>query len=623
MKCLLMLFLIIGTNVFAVTEINEDSLYLVQHYTKTEYRIAMRDGIKLHTIVYSPKDQARKYPILFNRTPYNIAPYGSEMDFPFRRGLFPAFLREGFIFVIQDVRGRFMSEGTFNHMTPFIANKTAKSDVDEGSDAYDTIDWLIRNLSNHNDRVGMWGISYPGYYASCAAINAHPALKCVSPQAPIGDWFFDDMHHHGAFFLAPNFDFLAAVDLPRHQLTKAWVDAYDFKTPDGYSFYMDLEPLSNAKKRYFGDSITFWNELVNHPNYDEFWQKRNILPHLKGIKPAMLIVGGWYDAEDLYGTFKTYQYIERNNPGIRNSVVIGPWIHGGWARTDGSFLGNVSFDLKTSLYYRDSIELPFFNYYLKDKGTFDLAEATMFMTGKNEWKKFDQWPPINIENRKLYLKHRESLSFDPPKSSDPAFDEFISDPHKPVPFTEDVAFGMTREYMTDDQRFAARRPDVLVYESDILEEEITLAGPSLAHLMVSVTGSDADWIVKLIDVYPPESQNNPTTRKGMQMGEYQQMVRSEVIRGRFRNSYERPTPFVPGNIEEVNLELLDVLHCFKKGHKIMIQIQSTWFPLVDLNPQKYVDNIFKAGEDDFIKASHRVYHQPGKESYVELGVLKQ
>lgn len=623
MKCFIILFLIIGTNVFAGTNTNEDSLYLVQHYTKTEYQIVMRDGIKLHTIVYSPKDQAKQYPILFNRTPYNIAPYGTEMDFSFRRGIFPAFLREGFIFVFQDVRGRFMSEGTFNHMTPFIANKTTKTDVDESSDAYDTIDWLVKNITNNNGRVGMWGISYPGYYASCAAINAHPALKCVSPQAPIGDWFFDDMHHHGAFFLAANFEFLAAMDLPRRGFTKSWIDAYDFKTPDGYSFYSDLEPLSNAKLKYFGDSISFWNDLVNHPNYDEFWQKRNILPHLQDIRPAVLVVGGWYDAEDLYGTFKTYHHIETNNPGIMNSFVVGPWIHGGWARTDGSFLGNVSFDLKTSLYYRDSIELPFFNYYLKDKGSLDIAEATLFMTGKNEWKKFDQWPPKNLETKKLYLHPKETLTFDAPQSTVSDYDEFISDPHKPVPYTEDIAFGMTKEYMVDDQRFAARRPDVLVYETGVLEDDITLAGPSHVHLMVSTTGSDADWIVKLIDVYPPQAPNNPTTRKGMQMAEYQQMVRSEVIRGRFRNSYEKPTPFVPGNIEEVNLELLDVLHCFKKGHKIMIQIQSTWFPLVDLNPQKYVDNIFLAGEGDFIKATHRVYHQPGKESYVELGVLKQ
>ena len=352
--------------------------------------------------------------------------------------------------------------------------------MDESSDAYDTIDWLIKNLKNHNGRVGMWGISYPGFYASCAAINSHPALVCVSPQAPIGDWFFDDMHHHGAFFLAANFDFLAAMDLPRHKFTKNWVKAFDFKTPDGYSFYAGLEPLSKAKSLYFGDSIAFWNDLVDHPNYDEFWQKRNILPFLKNIKPAVLVVGGWYDAEDLYGTFKTYQNIEKNNPGTRNSIVIGPWIHGGWARTDGSYLGNVSFRIQSSIYYRDSIELPFFNFYLKDKGKLNMAEATMFMTGENEWKKFDQWPPKNMTIRKLYLHENEILSFDPPHNTEDSFDEFISDPQKPVPYTEDISFEMTKEYMTDDQRFAARRPDVLVYQTAVLTEDIILSGPSMA-----------------------------------------------------------------------------------------------------------------------------------------------
>jgi putative CocE/NonD family hydrolase len=622
MKIILTLSLLIGLGIRALAGINADSLYLVQHYSKAEYQIAMRDGIKLYTVVYTPTDVSKQYPILFNRTPYNVAPYDAEMGFSFRRGLSPAFLREGYIFVFQDVRGKFMSEGTFHHMTPFINDKTSKTDVDEGSDAYDTIDWLIKNLNNHNGRVGMWGISYPGYYASCAAINAHPTLICVSPQAPIADWFFDDMHHHGAFFLAPNFDFLSVVDLPRHRLTKDWVFAFNFETPDGYSFYSGLEPLSKAKTLYFGDSIAFWNDLVNHPNYDEFWQKRNILPHLKNIKPAMLVVGGWYDAEDLYGTFKTYLNIEKNNPGIRNSVVIGPWIHGGWARTDGSFLGNVSFILQASYYYRDSIELPFFNFYLKDKGTLNLVEANMFMTGANEWRKFDEWPPKNLEIKKLYMQADKTLSFNPGSPSASAYDEFISDPHKPVPYTEDIDFGMTKEYMTDDQRFAAKRPDVLVYETNVLEEDLTLAGPLVARLKVSTTGGDADWIVKLIDVYPARSENNPSTRKGMQMGEYQQMVRSEVIRGRFRNSYEKPAPFEPGKTEEINLELMDILHCFKKGHKIMIQIQSTWFPLVDINPQRYVDNIFKAEAGDFIKATHRVFHQPGNESYVEVGVLK-
>jgi uncharacterized protein len=621
-KYICLLYLLASIKVYAAGNINEDSLYLAGNYTKSEYQIQMRDEIKLFTVVYSPKDSTKKYPILIIRTPYSVAPYGTEMNFPFRRiGLSPAFLREKYIFVLQDIRGRFMSEGVFHHMTPFIENKQTNEDVDESSDAYDTIDWLTKNLTNHNSRVGIWGISYPGFYASCAAINAHPALKCVSPQAPIGDWFFDDMHHHGAFFLT-YFEFIAYTDLPRHGFTKDWILPYEFKAADGYNFYFNLEPLQKIKEKYFGDSIAFWNDMVTHPNYDDYWQRRNILPHLKNIKPAVMIVGGWYDAEDLYGTLKTYKSIEKNNPGIPNTLVIGPWIHGGWARTDGSSLGNVSFDNKTSLYYSDSLELPFFNYYLKDKGSLNLPEATMFMTGKNEWKKFDKWPPDNMEPKKLYLHANGKLTFYPPQSTESSFDEFISDPHKPVPFTEDIAFGMTKEYMTDDQRFAARRPDVLVYETEILNEDIVFCGPLIAHLKVSTTGSDADWVVKLIDVYPQEIRDNPTTRTGKKMSEYQQMVRSEVLRGRYRKSYEKPVPFQPGKTAEVNLELQDVLHCFKKGHKIMVHIQSTWFPLVDLNPQKYVNNIYKAKSEDFIKATHRVYHQLKKESFIETNILK-
>ena len=622
MKYLLPILFFVNLNFNLKAGINDDSLYLVTNYSKAEYQILMRDGVKLYTIIYSPKDSSKKYPILFNRTPYNIAPYGAELKFNFRRGLSRAFLREGYIFVFQDVRGRFMSEGVFRHMTPFIDEKKSDLDVDEGSDAFDTMDWLIKNLKNHNQRIGMWGISYPGYYTACAAINAHPALKCISPQAPIGDWYFDDVHHNGAFFLVANFDFFASMDLPRHGFSKDWSTVYDWKTSDGFNFFMRLGSLQNAKRNYFGDSIGFWNDIVDHPDYDDFWQKRNILPHLKNIKPAMLLVGGWFDAEDLYGTFKTYKNIIQNNPGLISTLVIGPWIHGGWARTDGSFLGNVSFESKTSVYYRDSVELPFFNYYLKDKGTLNLPKALMFMTGKNQWGKFDQWPPKNLKSKKLYFQSNGKLNFDMKPSDESSFDEFISDTKKPVPFSEEISFDMTREYMTDDQRFAAKRPDVLVYETEILNEDITFAGPSIANLKVSTTAGDADWIVKLIDVYPPDSHENPSTRNGMKMGEYQQMVRSEVIRGRYRKSFQKPVPFEPGKIEEIKVELQDVLHCFKKGHKIMVQVQSTWFPLVDLNPQKYVENIYKANDDDFVKATHRVYHQKADESYLEVGVLK-
>lgn len=621
MKILLILSLFICIQSFAI-DLNGDSLYLVENYTKTEVQITMRDGVKLFTIIYSPKDETKKYPILLNRTPYSIAPYDTVMGFQFRRGLFPQFLREGFIFVFQDVRGRFMSEGKFQHMTPFIANKKSNYDVDESSDAYDTMEWLNNNIKNSNGRVGMWGISYPGFYTSCAAINAHPTLKCVSPQAPIADWFFDDVYHHGAFFLSSMFSFIAAMDIPQKQPYKDWMKSYNKNTSDGYNFYKNLEPLSKVKTNYFGDSIAFWNEIIAHPNYDCFWKERNILPNLKNIKPAVLVVGGWYDAEDLYGTFKTYQSIEKQSPGNDNRIVIGPWFHGGWARADGDYLGNVWFEQKTSLFYRDSIELPFFNYYLKDKGEYNIAEATMFVTGENQWRSFKQWPPENVANKKLYFHENGKLSFKPVQKTEQEYDEFISDPSKPIPDTEAIYMGMTKEYMTDDQRFAARRPDVLVFETNTLTENITMAGPIMARLKVSTSHTDADWIVKLIDVYPSDATNNPHTLIGKHMSDYQQMVRSEVIRGRFRKSYEKPEPFSPGLVEEVNLQMQDVLHCFKKGHKVMVQIQSSWFPMVDLNPQNYVDNIFYAETSDFVKASHRVYHSSDDSSFIEFGVIE-
>jgi putative CocE/NonD family hydrolase len=417
--------------------------------------------------------------------------------------------------------------------------------------------------------------------------------------------------------------FIGEMDFPRKHPYQKRIRPYHWGSDDGYDFYMGQGPLSNIKKNFFGDSIAFWNELVNHPNYDQFWQDRNILPHLKNIKPAVLVVGGWYDAEDLYGTFKTYKTIERNTSDRNNRIVIGPWIHGGWARTDGDYLGSVSFNQKTSLYYRYHIELPFFKYYLKNKGCLDLAKATMFMTGKNEWKHFEQWPPNNVKSKKLYLHDQNKLSFNAVTEKEQPYGEFVSDPAKPVPYTENIEFGLSKEYMADDQRFAARRPDVLVFETDVLDEEVIIVGPLVARLKVSTTGTDADWVVKLIDVYPADAEDNPHTKQGLKMSGYQQMVRSEVIRGRFRNSYEHPEPFRSGKVEDINLELQDVLHCFKKGHKIMIQVQSTWFPLVDRNPQKYVDNIFKAKPEDFIKATHRVYHSKENQSFVEVSLLEE
>jgi putative CocE/NonD family hydrolase len=594
--------------------------YLEAHYTKQEYRIPMRDGVHLFTIVYAPKDTSRPHPILLNRTPYGIGPYEKDQ---YRGNLGPnrLFPKESYIFAYQDVRGCFMSEGEFLDMRPHIDKKTSPKEIDESSDTYDTIDWLLKHVPNHNGRVGQWGISYPGFYTSAGMIDAHPALKAVSPQAPIADWFFDDFHHHGALFLPHAFNFLSVFGQPRPEPTSKRALRFDHGTPDGYQFFLDLGPLRNANERYFKDRIATWNRLVEHPNYDAFWQARNLLPHLHKVPPAVMTVGGWFDAEDLYGTLQTYRAVEQQNPGIFNVLVMGPWRHGGWARTDGDRLGDINFGGKTASFYQRQIELPFFEHYLKDQGDPKLPEAYVFATGANRWRQFDHWPPRHAQKRSLYFHAGGRLTFEAPVEEEDACDEYVSDPAHPVPFSDEIANGMTAEYMTDDQRFAARRPDVLTYRTDVLKEELTLAGPLVADLRVATTGTDADWVVKLIDVFPPNAEDYSNMRRGEHLGGYQMMVRSEVIRGRFRDSYERPEPFVAGEPTKVMLPLQDVLHTFGKGHRVMIQVQSTWFPLVDRNPQKYVPNIYLADAKDFIKATERVYRSKRLASCVQVEVL--
>ena len=452
-------------------------------------------------------------------------------------------------------------------------------------------------------------------------IDAHPAIQAVSPQAPIADWWFDDFHHHGALFLPHSFNFFATFGLPRPQPTTEWGPRFDYGTPDGYQFFLDLGPLGNADERYFKGQVAFWTEVAQHPNRDDFWQSRDIVPHLNSVAPAVMTVGGWFDAEDLYGPLAIYRSIEERNPETFNILVMGPWRHGGWARTDGEGLGNVTFGSPTSVFYRENIELPFFEFYLKGKGSVDLPEAYVFETGVNRWQTFEEWPPAEVQERSLYLHGGGTLSFTQPSTAAVAWDEYVSDPAKPVPFTQDVATGMTREYMTDDQRFAAGRPDVLAFQTEVLDEDVTLAGPVVADLWVSTSGTASDWIVKLIDVLPPDTPDHDGLPRGVHVGGYQMMVRSEVIRGRFRNSAEFPEPFVPDQPTHVVLPLQDVLHTFQRGHRIMVQIQSTWFPLVDRNPQKYVDNIFEAGEDDFIRATQRVYRSQNLPSHLRVGVL--
>ncbi len=575
-------------------------------YDKYEYRIPMRDGVHLFTVVYIPKDHSKKYPILMQRTPYSVGPYGKKKK-KSRLGPSDLFMQDKYIFVYQDVRGRFMSEGTFVNMRP-MRHRTDTTAIDESTDTWDTVDWLIKNIKECNGNVGIWGISYPGFYSSAAAVDAHPAVKAISPQAPIADWFFDDFHHHGAFFLPHSFNFLSVFGQPRPRPTTHWGKRFDHGTPDGYAFFMRLGPLANVNPEYFHHNIAFWDSITLHPDYDRFWQERNLLPHLTNIQPAILVVGGWYDAEDLYGTFATYETIEKRNPQTENRLVIGPWRHGGWARGTGDHLGYVWFTTNPgpSEYFRNKIEFPFFSYYLKGKKKKKLPEAILYETGRNKWLSFNTWPPDNTIAKGFYLSTDGSLRTE--KEAGDPYREFVSDPAKPVPYTERITVGMSPQYMTDDQRFAGRRPDVLVYQTPPLEEDMTLAGKLGVNLHVSTTATDADWVVKLIDVYPDDTPDFPGNPFFIHMGGYQQMVRSEVFRGRYRNSYEHPEPFVPGEVTTVHFPLQDVLHTFKKGHRIMIQVQSTWFHLVDRNPQNYMENIYlDAKEKDFIPATHRVY----------------
>ncbi|WBA40203.1 CocE/NonD family hydrolase [Hymenobacter canadensis] len=599
-----------------------DTLYIRQHYTKTEYQIPMRDGRKLYTIVYAPNDAGQvKYPIMLNRTPYAVGPYGPGT---YKKVLGPSstMMRDGYIFAYQDVRGRYMSEGEFVDMRPEKDTHNGKNDIDEGTDTFDTIAWLLKNGPKNNGRVGQWGISYPGFYTAAGLLSRHPALKAASPQAPIADWFWDDFHHNGAFFLPHAFNFYASFGLPRPTPTPTGNPGFKHGTPDGYDFFLKMGPLKNADAQYYKGQVAFWKDLMSHPNYDQFWQERNLRPHLKNLNKgtAILTVGGFNDAEDLFGALEIYKSIERQNPGQRNGLVMGPWVHGGWARGLGELVGNVDYGPSPSQYYQTEIEAPFFKANLKDGKPAATPEATVFESGTNRWRTFDAWPPKESKEKVLYFQPSGMISFEKPASG-AEFDQYLSDPTHPVPSNENMATGMTREYMTDDQRFASRRPDVLTYQTDVLTEDMTLAGPIQALLQVATTGTDADWVVKIIDVYPNDTPDNPRLLPNVRLGGYQQMVRSEVMRGRFRNSFEKPEAFVPGQVTAVPFTVQDLCHTFRKGHRLMVQVQSTWFPMVDRNPQNFVPNIFEADAKDFQTATHRLYHSPQHASQLTLKVL--
>jgi putative CocE/NonD family hydrolase len=608
---------------------------LRETYTKYEYRIPMRDGVKLFTTVYVPKDGSRAYPFLMQRTPYSAGVqaqgelrYGVDW-MPEAIGPSREFEDAGYIFVKQDVRGRYMSEGKWQEMTPHVQAKRSAGEGVESQDMHDTVAWLLKNVPNNNGKVGIYGISYPGFYTAASIIDSHPAIRAASPQAPIADLYLgDDAYHGGAFMLAANFDFYAAfTEAPNPTpLPRTWT-GFDYGTTSGYDFFLQRLTLSNIVAAMSPEQRALFLPNVEHDTYDAWWQSRAIAPHLKNVKAAVLTVGGWFDAEDPQGPFATYGAIEKFNPGIVNSLVIGPWVHGGWARGEGARLGHVAFDSKTSEYFRKELQFPFFEQQLKGvKPAAAIAEVTAFETGSNVWRRYTAWPPAQARARTLYFGAGGTLTWTQP-STPAAFDEYVADPRKPVPYIGYPATGVPKEYMVSDQRFAATRPDVLVYQSEVLEDDVTIAGPVLPKLFVSTTGTDADWVVKLIDVYPAAYPETPVDHKGgdvaapgVAMGGYQQLVRGNPLRGKFRNGYAKPEPFTPGKVEALSFDIGQVNHTFRRGHRIMVQVQSSWFPLIDLNPQTFT-HIPKARPEDFRKATQRVYHAPDAASGLQVMVL--
>ncbi|MGZ4788071.1 MAG: CocE/NonD family hydrolase [Terriglobales bacterium] len=601
------------------------------HYTKYEYRIPMRDGVKLFTAVYVPKDTSQPYPFLLARTPYGVAPYGED-QYPKRLGPSKEFLQAGYIFVLQDVRGRYQSEGEFVEMRPHIDNP-GPGRTDESTDMYDTVEWLLKHVPNNNGKVGIWGISYPGFFTSASIIDSHPAIKAASPEAPMTDEFQgDDVYHGGAFMLNGNFEFYSVYFKQRANAVEFPPDPWPefaYGTTEAYDFFLQHGPDMTSIAATIKNPL--FDANYQHNTYDEYWRSRDLSQHMHGVKCAVLTVGGWFDAEDLAGPFRTYHAIEKNNPGIFNALVVGPWAHGQWAWAEGKSMGRVPFNSATGEFYREHIMLPFFEHYLKGKDDAQLPEAYVFETGSNVWRQYDSWPPKNAQPKTIYLHANGKLSFEPPTASESAFDDYISDPAHPVPYISYATIDVPQEYMVSDQRFAAKRPDVLTYVSDPLTEDITIAGPVSPQLQVSTSGTDSDFDVKLIDVYPPDYDKSlgdvdetykdvPMPRE--KMGGYQQLVRGEPMRAKFRNSWSKAEPMMPNQVTPVKFEMQDVNHTFRRGHRIMVQIQSSWFPLTDLNPQKFIDTA-KAKPSDFVKATERVYHTPQAPSGVVVGVMPQ
>jgi len=597
-----------------------DSAWIKEHYTKIERMVPMRDGIKLYTAIYVPNDRSEQHPFLLNRTTYSCAPYGETNYRPLWNSYQRLYLRENCIMVYQDVRGRYKSEGVFEDVRPFNPSKKTKTDIDESSDTYDTIDWLLKNIGGNNGKVGSFGTSYPGFYATMAALSQHPALVAVSPQAPVTDWFMgDDFHHNGAFFLFDAFSFYSRFGIPRPKPVTQYIGGYNDNSPESYDFYLKTGAIKNFTQ-LMGDSIKFWNDLMAHPTYDSFWKARNPRNYVADIKPAILIVGGLFDAEDCFGAWRLYQAIEGKNPTAHfNKIVMGPWHHGQWSTSGAKSLGHIEFGSRTSDWYQTNIEVPFFLYHLKGKGDIStIQEATVFMTGENTWKTYPQWPPAAAKETSIYFQDNGQLNWDKPLAAKSS-SGYSSDPAKPVPYIEDAHKGRTREYMLDDQRFASRRTDVLTFQTTTLTKDMVVTGTVIADLKVSLTSTDADFVVKIIDVFPDDFTYGDQENE-YPMGGYQMLVRGEIMRGKFRNSFENPQPFTSNTIEQVKFDLPDISHTFKKGHKLMIQVQSSWFPLADRNPQQFM-NIYEATDKDFKKSYILLHHDSKNASRIILPIL--
>jgi putative CocE/NonD family hydrolase len=584
-------------------------------FDKTDAMITVRDGVKLHTEIYTPKNSTEPLPIVIERTPYGI--HDDDKGYSRILGRYAEMIPDNYIFVFQDIRGRYSSEGTFVMQHPVRDPKDPKA-IDEGTDTYDTIDWLMKNVPHNNGRAGLVGISYGGWLTVMGMLEPHPALKAVSEQASPADMFLgDDFHHNGAFRLSYGFEYSTMMETGKTNF------AFKFDQFDTYEWYLRLGALSNADKKYIHGTLPTWKDFVAHPNYDAFW-KQEAMPYIL-TKPKVpnLNVAGWWDQEDAYGPMKIYELLEKNDPDHLNYLVAGPWNHGGWARSSGSSLGPISFGSDTSLYFRQKIEAPWFAYWLKNKGTLPLKEALLFQTGSNKWVQFDSWPPKNATTREMYFHEDGKLSFDAPQAATPqSFDSYVSDPAHPVPYRHrpiDMTYpddhpGGWPTWLVEDQRFVDNRPDVLTWQTEELTEDMTVTGSVTAKLFASTTGSDADWIVKLIDVYPEKYPDD------WKLSGYELMVADEVFRGRFRKSFEKPEPITPDAITPFTIDLHTANHVFKKGHRIMVQVQSTWFPIIDRNPQTFVPNIFEAKESDYQKATQRIYRSKEYPSGVVLSL---